>query len=105
MFTNLKALLQLRAWLKSKTLKAGGAVTVISAFLATPQGQAVLAAIAAALHLSPGTLGGILAAGSGLATILLRAYTEWSLGEKVAGTDKLPLQQGSASSTTQGGKK
>jgi hypothetical protein len=94
MLKDLQLLLQLRSWLTSKTLKFAGAVTVLSTFLATPQGQAVLAAVAAAVHLSPGVLGGILAALSGLATAVLRAKTEWSLTEKNTGVDKLPVPAG-----------
>lgn len=91
MFKNLKMLLKLRSWLKSDTLKAGGAVGLLGAaqaFFQSDDGMGILNVIATFLPLSQATLSGVLLSIIGAAMILLRAKTEWSLSEKNADAHK-----------------
>jgi|307.fasta_scaffold103168_1 hypothetical protein len=87
----LKMLLTLKAWLRSWQLKGGGIVILLAAaqtWITTPDGMDLLTAAAMLVHLMPATLTGVLGGVIGLALLLLRAKTEWSLSEKVSGVDK-----------------
>jgi hypothetical protein len=89
MLQNLKMLLSLRAWLKSDTLKTGGAVAVlgaIQAWASSSDGADMIGKVASLLHITGPTLNGIVLGLVGLAMLLARAKTEWSLQEKVDGT-------------------
>lgn len=93
MLKNLAMLLKLRAWLRSGGLQAGGALTVlggIQAWLSSQDGTDLVAWLAMIVHLMPATVGGLLMGLLGLAMLAMRAKAEWSLAEKVAGTDKAP---------------
>jgi hypothetical protein len=93
MLAKLKMLLSIRAWLKSGGLQAGGAVTVLGAvqtWLSTKDGTDVLAAAAGMAHLTAPTLNGLVLGVIGIGMLILRAKSEWSLAEKVAGADKVP---------------
>ena len=92
MLKNLKMLLQLRAWLKSGTLQTGGLVAVLGAaqtWFSSADGMDLLNTVAGLIGLTGSTLSGGLLGVIGLVMIVLRAKTEWSLNEKVAGTDKV----------------
>lgn len=88
MLQKLKMLFQLRAWLKSNTLKTGGIVAAIGAaqtFLSSQDGIDLLTMIAGYVGLSGPTLVGIVLGLIGLAGLVQRALTERSLASKVAG--------------------
>lgn len=87
----LRMLLKLRAWLRSGQLKVGGLLGLLAlaqTWLASQDGIDLVAWLAGIVHLMSGTLMGILAGIIALAILILRAKTEWSLSEKVAGVDK-----------------
>jgi hypothetical protein len=91
MLKKLKLLLSLRAWLKSDTLKTGGVIGIIGAaqaFLQTDNGMHLIDLIAGVIHISSGTLSGLLLGVAGVAMLFHRAMTEWGLDEKVTGKDQ-----------------
>jgi hypothetical protein len=88
---NLKMLFKLRAWLKSDTLKVGGAVGILGAaqtWLKTDEGMGILDMLANAIGLTSGTFSGVVIGLVGVLMLLFRAKTEWGLNEKVEGKDK-----------------
>jgi hypothetical protein len=82
---NLKLLLTLRAWLKSDTLKAGGAVGILAAIQTFIQGQdgaSIIEWVAAAIGVTGATASGLMLGVVSLLMLVLRAKTERALGDK-----------------------
>lgn len=95
MLKNLRLLFKLRSWIRSGQLKAGGLVTVLGGlqvWLGSDDGRGVLEMLATLLNLMATTVTGGITSLIGLALIVLRARTEWSLAEKVADVDKDPAK-------------
>lgn len=93
MLKKLRMLLKARAWLRSLQLQGGGVLGIlggIQVWLASDDGRGVLEFLATLLNLMTGTVMGFFTSAVGLALILMRAKTEWSLAEKVAKVDKDP---------------
>jgi len=91
MLKKLRALMKLRAWLKSDTLKAGGFIGALGAaqtFLQSDDGAGWIDWAANIIGLTSGTASGLALGGVGLVMLVLRAKTEWGLDEKIAGKDK-----------------
>lgn len=91
MIQNLKALLTLRAWIKSKTLSLAGILGILAGIdLTTPIPiiRTVLDVMQNTFDISSETAVAWLVVVKSLADAILRAKTEWSVAERLAEADK-----------------